>query len=93
MQVKTAAGLLAWLMRRAGFKGWTSFWQVVYVLPGHESNERLLRHEAEHLRQIERDGRLVFAVRYLWWLARYGYWNNPYEIEARAAEAGQKGAV
>ena len=39
-----------------------------------------------HLEQIERDGRVVFAVKYLWWLCRYGYWNNPYEVEARAAE-------
>jgi hypothetical protein len=85
MQVKTASGLLAWLMRRAGFKGWTSFWQVVYVLPGHESNERLLRHEAEHLRQIEPDGRLVFAVRYLW--KRATLLEQPLKSKARAAEA------
>ena len=36
---------------------------------------------------IERDGRVVFAVKYLWWLCRYGYCNNPYEVEARAAES------
>lgn len=47
---------------------------------------RLLRHEREHLRQIERDGRLLFALRYSWWTLRHGYWNNPYEVEARAAE-------
>ena len=86
MQVRTATGLLAWLMRRAGFAGWTSFWHVVYVLPGHEHDERLLRHERCHLEQIERDGRLKFSIRYLYWLARHGYWNNPYEIEARTAE-------
>lgn len=84
--VCTANGLLAWLMRRAGFLGWTSFWNVVYVLPGHEQNARLLRHERCHLEQIERDGRLLFSIKYLWWLFRYGYRNNPYEIEARAAE-------
>lgn len=27
----------------------------------------------------------VIAVKYLWWLCRYGYWNNPYEVEARVA--------
>jgi hypothetical protein len=73
-------------MRRAGFLGWTSFWHVIYVLPGHEQNARLLRHERKHLEQIECDGRLKFSIRYLYWLARHGYWNNPYEIEARAAE-------
>lgn len=86
MEVRPATGLLACLVRRVGFLGWTSFWNTVYVLPGHEGNERLLRHERCHLQQIERDGRLKFSVRYLYWLARHGYWNNPYEVEARAAE-------
>lgn len=87
MQVRTASGVLARLMRRAGFAGWTSFWRVVYVLPGHEQNQRLLRHERAHLEQIERDGRLLFTARYLWWLLRHGYWNNPYEVDARSAES------
>lgn len=86
MNTRTATGLIAWLMRQCGFYGWTSFWRVIYVLPGHEHNERLLRHERCHLEQIERDGRLKFSIRYVYWLVRHGYWNNPYEIEARAAE-------
>lgn len=32
---------------------------------------------------IERDGRILFGIKRLWWLARYGYWRNPYEVEAR----------
>lgn len=89
MKVRTATGLLAWLMRRAGFAGWTSFWRVVYVLPGFEQDQRLLRHEREHLEQIERDGRLLFAIKYLWWLAKFGYnGDHPYEVEARKAENG-----
>jgi hypothetical protein len=86
MPVRTATGLIAWYMRRCGFEGWASFWHAVYVLPGHEHDTRLIRHELCHLQQIERDGRLVFALRYSWWLLRYGYRNNPYEVEARAAE-------
>lgn len=83
---RTATGLIATYMRLCGFSGWASFWRTVYVLPGHEANERLLRHEVEHLRQIKRDGRVLFSVKYLWWLCRYGYWLNPYEIQAREAE-------
>ena len=75
-------------LRLAGFDGWASFWRVAYLMPGHEHDQRLIRHELCHLRQIERDGRVVFAVRYLWWLLRYGYRGNPYEVEARAAEDG-----
>ncbi len=83
--VKTATSLIAAYMKLCGFKGWTSFWRTVYVLPGHEHNERLLRHERKHLEQIERDGRIKFAIKYSWWTLRHGYWDNPYEIEARAA--------
>ena len=47
MKVRTATGLLAWLMRQVGFAGWASFWCTIYVLPNHEQNERLLRHKAQ----------------------------------------------
>ena len=87
MTISTATGLIAAYMRLCGFRGWASFWSTIYVLPGHEHDERLLRHEREHLRQIERDGRLLFSIKYLYWLCRYGYYMNPYEIEARAAES------
>ena len=86
MTTRTATGLIAAYMRLCGFKGWASFWNAVYVLPGHERDERLLRHERCHLEQIERDGRLKFAIKYSWWTLRHGYYKNPYEIEARAAE-------
>lgn len=86
MTVRTATGLLAWYMRRCGFDGWASFWSTIYVLPGFEHDQHLLRHEAEHLRQIERDGRIKFALKYSWWTLSHGYWNNPYEVEARTAE-------
>ena len=85
--IKTARGLIYVYMKACGFKGWASFWRTIYVMPGNEHNERLLRHERCHLEQIERDGRVLFSIKYLWWLCRYGYYMNPYEIEARAAES------
>lgn len=85
---RTATGLIALYMKLCGFRGWASFWRVIYVMPGHESNQQVIRHELKHLEQIERDGRVLFGIKYVWWLARYGYRNNPYEVEARAA-AGQ----
>ena len=48
-------------------------------------------HEDEHKRQWARDGHVGFALKYLWWLFRRGYWNNPYEVEARAAAEKIKG--
>lgn len=86
MNVKTATGLIAAYMRSCKFDGWASFWNVIYVLPGFENDQRLLRHERCHLEQIERDGRLVFSIKYLYWLCRYGYQKCPYEVEARKAE-------
>ena len=77
---RIAKGLLAWYMRRCGFRGWASFWHTIYVLPGHERC---------HLEQIERDGRLLFSIKYLYWLAKFGYnGDHPYEVEARKAENG-----
>lgn len=91
MTVRTASGILAWYMRLCGFSGWASFWRIVYVMPGWENDQRLLRHEAKHLEQIERDGRLVFSIKYAWWTLRHGYFDNPYEVSAREAENHTKG--
>lgn len=85
-RIKTATGLIALYMRLCGFKGWASFWRTVYVMPGYENADWLIRHEACHLAQIERLGRLRFSVHYLYWLARVGYDRHPMELEARAAE-------
>lgn len=86
MIVRTATGLLRAYMRLCGFKGWTSFWNMVYVLPGYEASASLLKHEAKHLEQIEREGRVWFAIKYGWYWLRHGYHDNPYEVEARQAE-------
>jgi hypothetical protein len=29
-----------------------------------------------------------FAVMYLYYLVKYGYWDNPYEVDAREYESG-----
>lgn len=87
MKIRTATGLIAWYMHKCVFDGWTSFLSTIYVLPGFEQDQRLLRHERKHLEQIERDGRLLFALKYSWWTLRHGYYMNPYEVEARAAES------
>ena len=84
--IKPAPLVIAAFMRLCGFYGWTSFWGVIYIKQGHTASEQLIRHEMKHIEQINRDGRLLFSVKYLYWLVRYGYKNNPYEIEARAAE-------
>ena len=84
--IRPASGLIRWFLRRFGYAAITMPWRVVYMLPG-QSGVRLLRHEAKHLEQMDRDGTFVFLIKYFWWMARYGYYLNPYEIEARIAES------
>ncbi len=86
MELRDAPLPISWFMKLFGFKGWASFWRTAYFLPGGMDNRGLVAREMKHLEQIERDGRLLFTVKYLWWLCRYGYLMNPYEVEARAAQ-------
>lgn len=86
MKIKIATGLIAAYMRVCGFAGWASYWGTVYIAAGFEGDQGLIRHESKHLEQMARDGRVLFTVKYLYWLCRYGYFNNPYEVEARKAQ-------
>lgn len=67
------------------------FWAItlptgIYILEEHISKDWLIRHERKHEEQAARYGWLVFLARYFWYQMRYGYNNNPFEIEARQAE-------
>jgi len=58
---------------------------TIVVHPAAAVDDRLLRHELVHVRQW-RSRPFTFPVRYLARHIRHGYRNNPYEVEARAAE-------
>jgi hypothetical protein len=58
----------------------------IYTRPGLEDNPRLLAHEMTHWAQYQRLGVFKFYALYLWYSARYGYYANPMEVEARTAE-------
>ena len=75
------------LLEKMGFLGFTFFNGTVWLRPNMdaETKHRVMVHEARHIFQINRDGYLKFTVKYLYYLARYGYRNNPYEIDARKA--------
>lgn len=51
------------------------------------ANKRWLNHELEHIRQYRRYGLISFICRYLIESMIKGYYNNRFEVEARAAEA------
>lgn len=46
------------------------------------------KHEDKHKEQYQRYGFLGFLGKYFSLLIKYGYWNNPLEIEAREANDG-----
>jgi hypothetical protein len=78
----TAYGPWRWFLKTAGFRAITMPWKSIYILDEHQHDEGLRRHELIHIEQIERDGPVKFTLLYFWYLVRYGYWNNPYEVEA-----------
>ena len=83
MKISTTNPLFNTFLKLSGYKGITTPWSTVYVLPGHETNPHLIAHEQVHLDQVQRLGPAKFTVLYLWYNLRYGYWNNPLEVEAR----------
>jgi hypothetical protein len=85
MVIRPANGLIGWTLRRTGFAGVTLPWGI-YILPERWQDERLIKHEREHARQIEEHGVIGFYARYLWFTLRHGYRNNPLEEKARKAE-------
>jgi len=52
----------------------------------HELREAASSRGWEVLEEIEEHGIIGFYARYLWFTLRYGYRNNPLEVQARKAE-------
>lgn len=50
------------------------------------ANEAWVKHELCHIRQYKQYGFVGFIFRYLMESMRSGYYNNRFEVEARAAE-------
>lgn len=59
--------------------------RTIVFHPSAEITPRIIRHELAHVRQWEKHP-LTFFLRYALSNLRYGYDDNPYEVEARAAE-------
>lgn len=76
-----------WFLTRYHLAGIVMPWRTIYFLPPWNKCPEFIRHELVHIDQINRDGPIKFSLKYLYWLARYGYRANPYEIEAYGREA------
>ena len=82
------ARLAAWLMRSPSCA--LVIGRTIHLHGANETdlknNQAWLNHELAHVAQYQRYGILNFLIRYGWYSLRYGYYNNPFEIEARGAE-------
>jgi hypothetical protein len=68
-----------------GYKAWVLYPWMLFRDAA--ATDRLFRHELEHVYQVRRLGWVRFYATYLWYSLRYGYRNNPFEIEAELAES------
>ncbi|HEX6069410.1 MAG TPA: hypothetical protein VFZ18_06285 [Longimicrobiaceae bacterium] len=58
---------------------------TIILDPTAQLTPQLLEHELEHVRQWKADP--LFPLRYTLATLRHGYYDNPYEVQARAAAA------
>lgn len=73
-------------MKYFGYSGLATVWNTIYFSSIEAmNNKRLLRHEMKHMEQMQRDGKMWYLIKYHYYWIKYGYRNNPYEIEARNA--------
>jgi len=49
------------------------------------NNKQWLCHEIMHVLQYKREGFIRFLIKYVWLSLRFGYQNNPLELEAQQA--------
>ena len=78
---------IKWWMDFFGYDGLTTYWNTIYYRDEEcMNNDRLKRHELQHIVQMERDGKFVHFIKYCYYWIVYGYEKNPYEIEAVEAE-------
>lgn len=81
---RLAPSLLKWYLKRNKFNAWTSLWNTIYYVDEKSMmDSELVKHELVHIEQIKREGKIKFLFKYLYYNIRYGYWDNPYEVEAR----------
>ena len=75
-----------WFLRKSWINGITIYPFIFFKRHREEVDNRLFRHELEHIYQVRRDGWFKFYVTYLYHQHKYGYKQIPYEIEARTVE-------
>lgn len=79
-----------WVSKLFNKKQWAiTIGQTTYYSESEEyvnNDPKWQRHEDKHKEQWRRNGYFKFALKYLWYQIKFGYQNNPYEVEARSTE-------
>ena len=85
----------SWIARFAAYKLHSKSCAIVFNRTIHLYNvtkthllqdQSYLRHEVAHVKQWQLHGLFAFTFWYIWYSIRHGYYNNPFEKEARLAE-------
>jgi hypothetical protein len=84
MKIRIKYSVGKWFMR--GYRGRVFYPFMFFLDPQDKVPNWLFRHELEHIYQVRRLGWWRFNAKYLYYLARRGYQDNPFEIEARKVE-------
>lgn len=58
-------------------------WGTIFYSDIAYKSQAIRRHELVHVAQMRKYGALYWLVSYFYYLYKVGYYNNPYEIEAR----------
>ena len=83
--IKPAKHVVRWFLKTTKFGGVTIPPFGIYILEERINEPDLRRHESVHWGQYKRMGLVMFYIKYFYYSIRYGYTNNPMEIEARDA--------
>jgi len=86
MTPRPAPHVIRWFLRTFGYGGITLPPWGIFILAERLGEDGLVRHEQAHWAQAQRMGIVRFYLLYIWYTIRYGYRNNPMEVEAREAE-------
>jgi hypothetical protein len=89
MSDKYNQNLVMWLAQLNSHTNAVTIGQTTYYSESEvyvKARPRWIKHEECHKIQWKRDGWLKFFFTYLQYQMQFGYWNNPYEVEARKAE-------
>lgn len=82
--------IIKWYMVFLRYQGLTTPWDTIYYANDRAFKSSMLRkHEMTHAKQMDREGKFMFLLKYNYYWITKGYKDNPYEVEAREA-AGER---